>query len=224
MRLHIKKLIAEGENQQLDFKFEVADARKIARSLAAFANTEGGRLLIGVKDNGKIAGVRSEEEYYMVEAAAHLYCKPAVYFESVEWEIDKKKILEIIIPKSDRRPHYAPQKKDKYLIYIRVKDQNLLANSVLMKVWQREKQKKGTRLRFTDKEKILFNYLQEHTQITLTKFRKEAHISRRRAETILVNLIVLDIIEIHFTEKGAFYTLNPIQEEMKNHNPEKDGS
>lgn len=215
MRLHIKKLIAEGEHQQLDFKFEVADARKIARSLAAFANTEGGRLLIGVKDNGTIAGIRSEEEYYMLEAAAHLYCKPAVYFETVEWEVDKKKILEIIIPKSEQRPHYAPQKKDKYLIYIRVNDQNLLANSVLMKVWQREKQKKGTRLRFTEKEKFLLNYLREHTQITMTKFRKEAHISRRKAETILVNLIVLDIVEIHFTEKGAFYTLNPQQEEKE---------
>ena len=71
---HITKLIAEGEHQQLDFKFEIADAHKIARTLVAFANTDGGRLLIGVKDNGALAGVRSEEEYYMVEAAAKLYC------------------------------------------------------------------------------------------------------------------------------------------------------
>lgn len=209
MHSHIKRLIAGGENQQLDFKFEVADARKIARSLAAFANTEGGRLLIGVKDNGKIAGIRSEEEYYMVEAAAHLYCKPAIYFETVEWEIEKKKILEIIIPKSEQKPHYAPQKDDKYLIYIRVNDQNLLANSVLLKVWRREKQIKGTRLRFTDNERLLLNYLRDHARITLSRFIKEAKISKRKAETILVNLILLDIIEIHFTDKGAFYTLSP---------------
>lgn len=213
MHSHIKRLIAGGENQQLDFKFEVADARKIARSLAAFANTEGGRLLIGVKDNGKIAGVRSEEEYYMVEAAAQLYCRPAVYFESVEWEVEKKKILEIIIPKSDKKPHYAPQKDDKYLIYIRVKDQNLLANSVLLKVWRREKGIKGTRMRYTENEKFLLNYLHDHSLITLGRFIKEAQISKRKAETILVNLILLDVIEIHFTEKGAFYTLPPEEKE-----------
>ena len=63
-------LIAQGEHQQQDFKYEISDARKIARTLSAFANTEGGRLLIGVKDNGKIAGVRSDEEIYMGEAAA----------------------------------------------------------------------------------------------------------------------------------------------------------
>ena len=75
---YIHTLIAEGEHQQQDFKFEISDARKIARTLSAFSNTDGGRLLIGVKDNGKIAGVRSEEEKYMIEAAAQLYCLPEV--------------------------------------------------------------------------------------------------------------------------------------------------
>ena len=60
----IEALIEQGEHQQLDFKFEVSDSKKIARTLSAFANTDGGRLLIGVKDNGAISGVRSEEEYY----------------------------------------------------------------------------------------------------------------------------------------------------------------
>ena len=44
----IEELIAQGEHQQLDFKFEVSDSKKIARTLSAFANTDGGRLLIGV--------------------------------------------------------------------------------------------------------------------------------------------------------------------------------
>ena len=69
-------LIAEGEHQQQDFKFEISDARKIAKTLSAFANTDGGKLLIGVKDNGKIAGVRSDEEQYMIEAAARTLLQP----------------------------------------------------------------------------------------------------------------------------------------------------
>ena len=58
---YLEKLISEGEHVHQDFKFAISDARKIAKSLSAFANTEGGRLLVGVKDNGKIAGVRSEK-------------------------------------------------------------------------------------------------------------------------------------------------------------------
>lgn len=208
MHLHIKQLIEQGENQQLDFKFAVTDARKIARSLAAFANTDGGRLLIGVKDNGKVAGVRSEEEFYMLEAAANMYCTPPVYFETLEWNIEGKQVLEVIIPKSDKRPHYAPQSPEKSMIYVRVGDQNLLANSVLLKVWNRRKQRHGTKLQYTDSEKLILKYLRNNQRITLPEFRKIAAVSRRKAETILVNLIDLNIIAIHITEQGAYYTLN----------------
>ena len=58
----IQQLISEGEHEHQDFKYQISDAKKIARSISAFANNSGGRLLIGVKDNGKIAGVSSAEE------------------------------------------------------------------------------------------------------------------------------------------------------------------
>ena len=35
-KVYLQQLIAEGEHQQQDFKFEISDARKIARSLSAF--------------------------------------------------------------------------------------------------------------------------------------------------------------------------------------------
>ena len=83
MRLqYIENLIQQGEGQTLDFKFEISDSKKIAKSLVAFANTDGGILLIGVKDNGAIVGVRSDEEYYMIQAAANMYCKPKISFSS----------------------------------------------------------------------------------------------------------------------------------------------
>lgn len=84
----------------LDFKFEISDSKKIARSLVAFANTDGGRLLIGVKDNGVISGIRSEEEKHMIQTAAELYCQPQVDYYVKEWEINGKTVLEVIVPKS----------------------------------------------------------------------------------------------------------------------------
>lgn len=84
---YIHSLITAGEHQQQDFKFEISDARKIAKTLSAFANTEGGRLLIGVKDNGKISGIRSDEEVFMVEAAAQVYCTPQVEYEMKTYEV-----------------------------------------------------------------------------------------------------------------------------------------
>ena len=90
---YIHALIAEGEHQQQDFKFEISDARKIAKTLSAFSNTDGGRLLIGVKDNGKIAGVRSDEEQYMIEAAARLYCRPEVSYSTQTYQVEGRSVL-----------------------------------------------------------------------------------------------------------------------------------
>ena len=122
---YINDLIAQGEHQQLDFKFEINDARKIARTLSAFANTVGGKLLIGVKDNGKIAGIRSEEEYHMIEAAAQMYCKPELIFESRKWDILGKTILEVTIEISAHRPCLAQSDDGKWLAYVRVRIRTL---------------------------------------------------------------------------------------------------
>jgi predicted HTH transcriptional regulator len=70
------RLIREGEHQRQDFKYRVADACKFAKSVSTFANTDGGRLLIGVRDDGNLSGVRSEEEIFMMHQAAYRYCKP----------------------------------------------------------------------------------------------------------------------------------------------------
>lgn len=207
MSKYIHQLILQGENQHQDFKFEISDSMKIARSLVAFANTDGGRLLLGVKDNGAIAGVRSDEEYYMVEAAATLYSRPEIHFTTREWVINKKTVLEVTIPKSNSIPHYAREKDDRWRVYIRVKDQNLLANSVLLRVWARKKQKKGIVLKYSEPENFLLKYLEINGSITLSAFSRLAGITRKRAESILVDLIVINVVEIIFTEKQVFYRI-----------------
>ncbi|KPK88205.1 MAG: ATP-dependent DNA helicase [Bacteroides sp. SM23_62_1] len=207
MSRYIRQLISQGEGLTLDFKYEISDARKIARTLIAFSNTEGGKLLIGVKDNGNITGIQSEEEYHMIEAAAQLYCKPEVHFLSRKWDINGKTILEIDIPKAEKRPYFALSKEGKWLAYVRIKDQNILATRVLLKIWEREKRKKGIYLKYGDREKILLDYLSMNQQVSLSKFCRIAKIPRRKAEDILVNLVLFEVIEMAFDENAASYHL-----------------
>jgi predicted HTH transcriptional regulator len=110
---YVQELILQGEHQQQDFKFEISDARKIAKSLSAFANTDGGRLLIGIKDNGKIAGVRSEEEAYMIESAANVYCSPEVRFSMTQHRVEGKVVLDVSIPEAEYKPVCAKNEENK---------------------------------------------------------------------------------------------------------------
>jgi predicted HTH transcriptional regulator len=202
---YIKRLIQEGEHQRLDFKFEISDARKIARTLVAFANTDGGTLLIGVKDNGNIAGVRSDEEIYMVEAAATIYCKPKVEIHFKKWTVDGRSVLEVLVPKSIQAPHFADTGSDKWLVFIRINDENILANSIHLKVWKHKNRTKGVYLEFTEKENFLLKYLQENESLSLTKFCKIALLTRQTAENIIAKLISLGIIEMIYVKDRFEY-------------------
>jgi predicted HTH transcriptional regulator len=203
---YIQDLIAEGEHTHLDFKFEITSARKIARTLVAFANTGGGRLLIGVKDNGNIKGVQSEEEFYMIEAASTLYCQPEVPFESFHRSVGGKTILEIVVYPSDRKPHYALDERNKWLAYIRVRDQNLLANAILIQVWKRQRSPKGTFLRYTDNETRLLRYLKEESGCTFQGLKDRMKIRSAQLKNMLVNLISLGVVSIHFEENEILYS------------------
>jgi hypothetical protein len=202
---HILKLIEEGEHQLLDFKFEIADSHKIARTLAAFANTDGGRLLVGVKDNGALAGVRSEEEYFMVEAAANMYCDPPVPFRVKQWTLQKKTILEVIVQKSDQRPHYAQQSDGSWKAYRRVGDQNFPVGRLLLRVWKLQGKPAGVFLKFTDPERFLLSYLETHDTLTQAGFARMAGITMRQAENILVRFMLLRMITMEETENHTWF-------------------
>lgn len=51
----LKSLIHKGENKTLEFKERFKD--EILKTISAFANSSGGTLLLGVKDNGEICGI-----------------------------------------------------------------------------------------------------------------------------------------------------------------------
>lgn len=201
----IEELIAQGEHQQLDFKFEVSDSKKIARTLSAFANTDGGRLLIGVKDNGAIAGVRSDEEYYMIEAASKMYTRPEVPFEAKRWDMNGKTVLEIYIAPSADRPHMAPDKDDQYKAYIRVADENILANEVLVLAWKKRKRSQGTLLQINEPVELLFAWLAEHPFISVKQFYRLAHINYFMARNILSDLLAMGTLEYVVVDKQIAY-------------------
>lgn len=200
--------IQEGEHQQQDFKFCINDSKKIAKTLVAFANTDGGRLLIGVKDNGRIAGIQTDEEFYMVEAAAKIYSKPPLDFCTKQWQHEGKTVLEIGIVPSARKPHFAKEDSGKWLAYIRVADENFLAHKIQLNVWKKQSSPKGIHFTYSNDEKALIDFLLNNPSISLSKFMRKAHISRRRAEDILTNFVVMDVLVLTASKEGTTFSLN----------------
>lgn len=205
---YIIKLIEQGEHQTQDFKYCINDSRKIARSLVAFANTDGGRLLIGVKDNGRIAGVRSEEEYYMIESAAKIYSKPAIQFTIQQHLVEGKTVLEVIIPASSEKPHFAKDDDGSWRAYFRKNDENRLANIIMIQVWRKQKSREGILISYSDAEKILLDYLENKERITVNRFARIAQLSYIEAEDIVIKFLTLNILKFCFGEDRIDYSIN----------------
>jgi predicted HTH transcriptional regulator len=207
----LKNYIYQGEGLMLDFKKTISSAQKIAKSLVAFANVKGGRLLVGVHDNGNITGTNIEEESYMIESAANFFCDPPVKYELIEHHITEhgkeKDVLEVYVPESDRKPHAAKGEDNKWWVYIRVNDQSVLASKVVVDVLRKEAKGEEVLIQYSSKESALLQYLEEHKRITLAEYCKLLNISKRRAMRIVVDLIRAGVIRVHTTEKTEFYTL-----------------
>ncbi|MFA6261236.1 MAG: ATP-binding protein [Bacteroidia bacterium] len=200
--------IAKGESENLDFKLTISDASKIAKTMVSFANHKGGTLLVGVRDKGDIAGVQSEDEKYMLDLAASFYCKPEIQLKLHEWDFGNKVVLEAIVPEGEHKPYYAKDADGKWWVYIRVKDQSLLASKVVVDVLKRQTSQAGTLIQYTRHESALLKYLGLHPRITLKEVCKLLNISRWRAQKMLVNLVSSGILRNHTLEKTEYFTLS----------------
>lgn len=205
---YIQKLVAEGEHVHQDFKFAISDARKIAKSLSAFSNTKGGRLLVGIKDNGRIAGIRSEEEIYMIEAAADLYCLPPIKVKKHIYKAEGKDILEVEVAESREKPICALNEKGKAWAYVRIKDENILANPVHLKMWKKSKVEEEVVMAYTAKEQKLLNLLQQHKRLTLNQCCKLSHLSRQQTCELLADFIRFELVQPLFEEHTFYYRLS----------------
>jgi predicted HTH transcriptional regulator len=189
---YLLSLIREGEHQQQDFKYRVADASKLAKSVSAFANTEGGRLLIGVRDDGHLSGVRSEEEIYMMHQAAYRYCKPEASIKFDTYHAEGRTIVIATVPPSQKRPICAKDENGRMRAYIRIADENIVASPVHLALWRESQKPQGAMITYDDDIRHLLGVMQG--QLTLNQIVRLSHLPRHLVITLLARLIHFDVV------------------------------
>jgi predicted HTH transcriptional regulator len=205
----ITRLIAGGESETLDFKQTISDASKIAKTLVAFANHKGGTLLIGVRDNGSISGIRSEDEKYMLELAGTFYCEPKINVTYVEYEIDKKTVIEARILAGADKPYYAKDQDGKWWVYHRVNDQSLQASAVMFQVIKKQNRANTEISSYSFTESEILKALQQEKPLSLTEIVNRLNIKKNRVIYSLAKLIHFDLVTVIHQQKLEFYRLKP---------------
>lgn len=202
-KYYIADLISQGEHEHQDFKYAISDAPKIAHSISAFANNDGGRLLIGVKDNGVIAGVRNEEDIYVVEQAAQMYCEPPQQPRFTAFATDSGTVIRVEIGKSSTRPVMCLDAHGRAKAYYRVADENLPASPLMVRAWQARSAQGSTAGMFSDLHGAVLSLIDNRRGLAVEEAMKALHISARSAEEVVVCLYAMGLIEFAYID-GMF--------------------
>jgi len=206
--VQLYRWIEEGENRRQDFKETITSSRIIARTLAAFANAEGGRLLVGVRDNRSLRNIRPADETEMLLGAAKHFCQPEVQLHFTTVRIGLKEILVVRIAEAKDKPVRNLGEAGVWEVYLRSGDQCLLASPMIIKMLQnQEEDANEPLLEFGSREQALLEYLRNHTRIHVQECRKMFNLSAGRAHRMLLQLTRAGLITLHTHEKEEFFTL-----------------
>lgn len=207
-RHYIEELVAQGEHEQQDFKFLISDARKIARSISAFANHGGGRLLIGVKDNGSLVGVRNEEDIYVVEQAAQRYCRPAQTVEFTAFNVGQGVVvIRASIAVAENRPVYANDTDGRWKAFFRVADENIVAHRLMVESWKLRDDSRDETLYFslTEAEGRLLEMLDaDKLRLDAREIAVALHLPTAEVERIITRLAALGVLSFEYAGNGEF--------------------
>jgi len=208
-----KELVESGEGVSVEFKRKCTSPEKIAKEICAFSNTKGGVLLVGIDDDGSVVGIKSEKtEMDIVQKACEFYITPEIFPEFKLFYEDGKDILAVSIPEGTKKPYkslVAIDENDKpdYVAFIRVGENSVPASSEMTRLMKSQMDPKPVKLRIGDKEKRLFDYLEKYGRASVKDFAALVNISTRRAERLLIRLVIFIVLQINSDTHHDYFTL-----------------
>lgn len=208
----IKRLVARGEGRHLEFKRRVPEPERVAKEVVAFANSGGGRLLIGVEDNGNIVGVRdSEEEEFSLRTALGMNCRPSVRWLTERIAVTSKRdVIMVTVPDSPKKPHFIVMNIEDGTgpAYVRIEDMSVEASPESVALMQTEHMGDGVNFEFGETELLLMRYLEQYGRVTVDGFAQISSLKREEASELLVTLTRAGVLDQHREARGDFFMIH----------------
>ncbi len=138
MRMPIQTLLQLPESKTLEFKRDLSSPRNLLKTLVAFANSAGGKLVVGVADDGQVLGVEdplAEEERLCNLIADQIAPRLVPNVDLVT--VDGKTLLVAEVFVSGTRPHFFKAEGIDAGVYVRLGSSNRQADAQLITELQR---------------------------------------------------------------------------------------
>ena len=104
----LENIISRGEDTKTQFKENINNPKKLAEELVAFSNSLGGRLILGISDDGIVKGLNSDDIRrlnQMISNVANQNVKPPIYPRTEVVEYQNKKVMVVTILYGTNKPY-----------------------------------------------------------------------------------------------------------------------
>ena len=114
-----------GESKNVEYKVTLPDkSEKYMKTIVAFANTQGGKLIVGIDDKThEIVGVENEILFQVMDGIANAVsdsCMPQIIPDIEPQTVDGKTVIVVSVEAGKNRPYYLKSKGKENGTYIRV--------------------------------------------------------------------------------------------------------
>ena len=212
-RRELEQLVDLGEGINVEFKRRVPQPERIAKEIVALTNTHGGRIVLGVDDDGSILGIdHASEEEFLLRQAVEAHCRPVVDYQTERVVVEPRcDVLVVTIPESSTKPHRVVvngEAEGEGKTYVRVEAKSIEASPETVEELREQEESSGVTFEFGETESLLMRYLDDYGRISVSQLSQLADIPPERASQTLLRLTRADLLHLHPNEDGDYFTLN----------------
>jgi predicted HTH transcriptional regulator len=194
------QLLNQGEGQSVEFDKTIPSPEDIAREFVAFANSDGGKIILGIDDKNKhLVGAEVDETTIdKIMAIGRDKCIPSITPVIEMIEQGDKKVLIITVNEGEEKPF-----KTDDICYIR--DGNISRPA-------REKEEEEIKSPWSGQElnkrqKRALQFIAEHGQIQNKDYREAFNVSHKTAHIELTMLVEKKLLDSQGAGRSTHYTL-----------------
>ena len=207
----LKKLCAQGENQFVEFKQYASEPNQVTEEVSGFLNSSGGKLLIGVSDDGTVSGLKyAEDDLNFISEYIKKNIKPAPRLQYDTIPVSSKRAVIIIeIPEGSRKPYRAfdPESGSSKIFY-RVDDECIKASRELRSILKESVRKQGQTIVYSDIEAAVIKEIDKAGRLSKLEIQEKTKYNSRKVSDCLIRLVTSKVLTITPANSGDLYEYN----------------
>ncbi len=186
---NLHELLSRGEGTRIEFKLRPPAVKKLARTICAFANTEGGDIVIGISDKAEIVGVDEPDEAREVLTKAATLNSPEPEVEISRLDLDRElSVVVCSVRMGNDKPYRITTHRGADIAYIRT-GSSVLPLPPRKEARLADEDTYRTKISLEPIHRMLLDAVGRKNGVPVKEIAKRYNLSRQRVKKALVSLL-----------------------------------